>query len=44
MLMRLSEVIDGCREVRALREVAGRMPLSLHSIFFQCELNHRMKE
>ena len=44
MRFEVAEVPDGNREARAFRKMAGRVPVPLHPIFLQCELDHRAKE
>jgi hypothetical protein len=39
-----AEVTDGSRKACAFRKVASRVPVPLHSIFFQCKIDHRTKE
>jgi hypothetical protein len=44
MRFEVAEVPDGNREARAFRKMAGRVPVPLHPIFLQCELDHRAKK
>jgi len=44
MWFEVAEVPDGNGEARAFRKMAGRVPVPLHPIFLQCELDHRAKE